>query len=71
MEHPGPGDKLSVTILARTPIAEKEGVRAEQAVVVQALDHGSPFGLGRIISGRGDQGEGIVEVDYVRPLSTD
>src|SRR5829696_5215254 len=50
------------------PIAEEEPVRTEQAVVTQCLNYRHPLSPGRIVDGRGDQGEEVLHVHNIWPL---
>jgi hypothetical protein len=51
-----PGEDFSEAILAHAPATKEEATGADQAVVVQSLHHRHPFGCGRMVSRRGNEG---------------
>ena len=69
--HAGPRDRLAETVLANAALAEQHGIYTQQAVVVQGLHHRDPRPCRRVVGGRRDQGEGVVEMRQVGPYPSE
>jgi hypothetical protein len=52
VKHARPGDELAQAVLAGVAVAEEDGAGAEQAVVVQCLDHWDPSIFAGVVGSR-------------------